>query len=88
MKENSEEVENLIGDLERLEVNSELDENKNVSSTAVGNSKVGYYDRKLDHKLKKYEAYLKKHENINRIDEESQVGTQRKRKYLIFSRFY
>lgn len=32
-----------------------------------------YRDKKIDHKLKKYEAIIKKLDNINRVDGDSQV---------------
>ena len=32
-----------------------------------------YKDKKIDHKLKKYEAIIKKLDNINRVDGDSQV---------------
>lgn len=72
----------FASDLPALDVEIDgLDENRNFPSSASNSAdhsgesarKVGYYDRKLENRLRKYEAYLKKHENINRIDYESQV---------------
>lgn len=67
-------------DLVNLSISSEFDENKNLASTSprlTSSVKVNYYDRKLEGKLRKYEAYLKKHENINRVENESQVRKDR-----------
>jgi hypothetical protein len=44
-----------------------LDEPQNESITNSGTKKKSYKDRKLEHKLNKYECILKKLENINRV---------------------
>ena len=66
-------------DLLNLSISSEFDENKNLASNSprlTASIKANYHDRKLEGKLRKYEAYLKKHENINRVENESsQVST-------------
>lgn len=47
----------------------------NEATSASGEkSKTGYYDRKLEGRLRKYETYLKKNENINRVNNLSQVS--------------
>lgn len=69
----------MENDLVNLSISSEFDENKNLASNSPRLSssvKVNYYDRKLEGKLRKYEAYLKKHENINRVENESQVSIE------------
>jgi hypothetical protein len=46
-------------------------------SSKLGNSKLSYKDRKIEHKLKKYQATIKQQDNINRITEgSSQVKTK------------
>lgn len=65
-----------LPEINDFDLNIDFDENKNIqtnSQTEKATNKIGYYDRKLENRLKKYESYLKKNENINRIDTESQV---------------
>lgn len=65
-----------LSEISDFDLNIDFDENKNIqtnSQTEKATNKIGYYDRKLENRLKKYESYLKKNENINRIDTESQV---------------
>ena len=65
-----------LPEINDFDLNIDFDENKSMqtnSQTEKATNKIGYYDRKLENRLKKYESYLKKNENINRIDTESQV---------------
>ena len=65
-----------LPEINDFDLNIDFDENKNIqtnSQAEKATNKIGYYDRKLENRLKKYESYLKKNENINRIDTESQV---------------
>jgi hypothetical protein len=63
-------TESIINDkFDSIEL-SENDESLEESSNDIiksGAKKKSYKDRKLDHKLNKYEAILKKLENINRV---------------------
>ena len=52
-----------------------LDESEDQPASAAEKSnKCGYKDRKLEHRLKKYESILKSSENINRTASFGQVS--------------
>jgi hypothetical protein len=66
-------MEELGDELLNLGLNNqqEIYENENIRPNQ---SKVTYKDRKIDHKLKKYETILKNLENINRETKPSKVS--------------
>ena len=53
--------------LSNLNLDEDSDESVNRASTG---QKSAYKDRKIEHKLKKYESILKNLENINRLENE------------------
>lgn len=60
--------------LTSLELESdELSSKESISAREHSAKSSSYYDRKLEGRLRKYEIYLKNHENINRVNNENQV---------------
>lgn len=58
--------------LEQLDLNEEVEYKESTKSNQ--SNKIGYKDRKIDNRLKKCEAMIKKDENINRLNDDSQVS--------------
>lgn len=55
-------------------LNLSLDDEEQNKENNSSDSKNKYKDRKIDHKLTKYEAIIKNVENINRVSTDSEVN--------------